>query len=218
MAVVEPDLSVERAFFAGGSRLVIGLDEVGRGALAGPVAVGAAVIAAKVSAVPKGLRDSKLIPEAKRSGVESDARAWAEACGVGLASAAEVDQDGIIAALGLAARRVLEELHRSGVPVTESVVLLDGTHDWLSPVLRAPLRVVTRAKADRDCGSVAAASVIAKVHRDSLMIRAHDEQPVYHWLSNKGYASAAHFAALAEHGASAMHRRTWLRTAPDIPA
>ena len=89
-------------------------------------------------------------------------------------------------------------------------LLLDGNHDWLSASIERRARVVTRIKADRDCASVAAASVIAKVHRDRFMRRAHDERPLYSWDENKGYSSRAHFAAIAEHGPSELHRTTWL--------
>ena len=92
-----------------------------------------------------------------------------------------------------------------------SVVLLDGSHDWLTPALGSPPPVRTRVKADRDCASVAAASVLAKVHRDRLMIAADAEHPGYAWASNKGYGSAAHYAGLSELGPSPLHRVTWLR-------
>jgi ribonuclease HII len=97
------------------------------------------------------------------------------------------------------------------------VVLLDGNHDYLNAALdaplnhSAPLRVVTRVKADRDCGSVAAASVIAKVHRDQLMILAHADEPHYGWAANKGYGSADHMVAIAERGPSELHRKSWLK-------
>jgi len=91
------------------------------------------------------------------------------------------------------------------------VILLDGSWDWLNPMLDAPRAVRTRIKADRDCASVSAASVIAKVHRDRIMIDADLELPGYGWPGNKGYASTGHFAALAELGPSRLHRRTWLR-------
>jgi len=89
-------------------------------------------------------------------------------------------------------------------------VLLDGTHDWLSPVLARPLRVELRAGADRDCVSVAAASVLAKVSRDRLMIFASEEYPAYDWQSNKGYGSARHRAAIDRVGLTVHHRRTWI--------
>jgi ribonuclease HII len=131
---------------------------------------------------------------------------------VGLASADEVDEFGIIAALGIAGKRALAELHWAGVGIQDSVILLDGAHDWLSPALVSPLRVQTRIKADRDCASVSAASVIAKVHRDRLMIDADGQHPGYGWVGNKGYGSTAHMAAIAELGPTPLHRHTWLKT------
>ncbi len=210
-----PDLTVEFGLLDDdrdvGARFVIGCDEVGRGALAGPVAVGLAVIDRSIGAIPDGLRDSKLISERRRPAIEAAAREWVLHAAVGLASADEIDAVGIIAALGLAGKRALVSLHEAGARVAESVVLLDGAHDWLTPALASPLAVRTRPKADRDCASVAAASVVAKVHRDALMVAAHDRLPVYEWAGNKGYGSAGHLAAIAEHGASDLHRRTWLR-------
>jgi ribonuclease HII len=186
------------------------MDEVGRGAIAGPVAVGACVVDAEIGAHPTGLRDSKLLSEKRRDSMAPLAQSWARFSAVGLASAAEVDELGIVAALGIAGKRALVSLHEAGAPIAESVVLLDGSHNWLSTALASPLPVHVRVKADRDCASVAAASVIAKVHRDALMIRADAVTPGYGWASNKGYGSAGHFAAISELGATDFHRRTWL--------
>lgn len=206
----DPTLEVEQALFAGGATCVIGCDEVGRGALAGPVAVGLAVINASVRPLPAGIRDSKLLSELRREALAPVALEWALHSAVGLASPAEVDELGIIACLGLAGRRALAQLHHQGVDIRGSVVLLDGNHDYLNRALATPVTVTTRIKADRDCGSVAAASVIAKVHRDRLMIQAHEESPHYEWASNKGYGSASHLAAIERHGASRHHRKSWL--------
>ncbi|MFC6355247.1 ribonuclease HII [Luethyella okanaganae] len=211
MPVVVPTLEVEQELFASGTRLVIGCDEVGRGALAGPVAVGMAVIDHTVARVPDGLRDSKLLSEPRREAMAPVAEAWALYSAVGMASASEVDELGITACLGLAGKRALTALHELGVEILASTVVLDGAHDWLNPALTTRLRVVTRVKADRDCGSVAAASVIAKVRRDRLMIEAHAAEPVYGWSGNKGYGSAAHLAAIDEHGPSGLHRLSWLK-------
>jgi ribonuclease HII len=218
MAVVEPTLEVEAALHAEGIRYVIGCDEVGRGAIAGPVAVGLCVVDVTIGPLPTGLRDSKLLAEKKRELLAPLAAAWALHSAVGLASAEEVDRIGIIAALGLAGKRALTTLHEAGAHVAESVVLLDGSHDWLTPALSSPLAVRTRVKADRDCGSVAAASVVAKVHRDRLMIAHHDDRPAYDWASNKGYGSAGHYAAINELGATELHRHTWLHAADSAEA
>ncbi len=205
-----PNCEVEAAFHESGVRFVIGCDEVGRGAIAGPVAVGLCVVDAGVGPFPLGLKDSKLLSEKRREALAPLAADWVLFSAVGLASAQEVDSVGIIAALGLAGKRALVMLYEAGADIPASVILLDGSHDWLTPALASPLRVTTRVKADRDCASVAAASVVAKVHRDRLMIEADAAQPGYGWSGNKGYGSAGHFAAIAELGATDFHRHTWL--------
>jgi ribonuclease HII len=212
MPVADPTLNIERHLYRKGAQFVIGCDEVGRGAIAGPVAVGLSVVGRGIGAQPAGLRDSKMLSEKRREQLSPLAIAWSLHSSVGLASAAEVDSIGIIAALGLAGRRALVQLHEAGVSIHESVVLLDGAHDWFTPALSKPPRVVTRVKADRDCASVAAASVIAKVHRDSLMIEADDVTPGYGWRGNKGYGSSEHMAAIQTLGPTDMHRHTWLKS------
>lgn len=212
----DPTLRHERALFRDGAPLVIGCDEVGRGAIAGPVAVGLAVFEPGVRRMPVGLRDSKLLSEQRREELHPTVMAWPRCSAVGLASNEEVDRIGIIAALALAATRALGVLHEGGVAVGTAVVLLDGSHDWLSPALAAGgaaerPRVTTRVKADRDCATVAAASVLAKVHRDRIMIDADGRYPGYDWASNKGYASAFHYEAIDRLGASELHRWSWLR-------
>ncbi|MET4703913.1 ribonuclease HII [Frigoribacterium sp. UYMn621] len=218
MVVASPTLDFESQLHGDGARFVIGCDEVGRGAIAGPVAVGLCVVDVSVGAMPEGLRDSKLLSEKRREVLAPLAASWALFSAVGLASAREVDEVGIIAALGLAGKRALVSLHEAGARVRDSVILLDGSHDWLTPALQSPLRLTTRVKADRDCASVAAASVVAKVHRDRLMIDAHGTTPGYGWASNKGYGSADHFAAIAELGATDFHRRSWLHAGESAPA
>lgn len=208
---VDPTLQYEAQLFADGARFVVGCDEVGRGALAGPVAVGMAVIDATVGAMPAGLRDSKLLSEKRREALAPLCTAWVLHSAVGLASAQEVDRLGITACLGLAGRRALTALYADGVDILAGTILLDGSQDWLNPALGTGLRVVTRVKGDRDCASVAAASVIAKVHRDHIMIAEGERAPHYGWAGNKGYGSAGHFAAIAEYGATELHRRSWLK-------
>ncbi|TFC52364.1 ribonuclease HII [Cryobacterium sp. TMT1-21] len=211
MAVMDPTLDVELALLAAGATCVIGCDEVGRGALAGPVGVGVAVVDASATPFPAGLRDSKMLSQPRRELLAPLAVAWALHSAVGLASAQEVDELGIIAALGLAGKRALSRLHAAGVDITGGVVLLDGNDDWLNKALVTPLNVVTRIRADQDCASVAAASVIAKVHRDALMIEADAVTPGYEWAGNKGYGSAAHMGAIALLGPTVLHRRSWLK-------
>ena len=210
MTVADPTLRLERSMHREGVQFVIGCDEVGRGAIAGPVAIGLSVVGQGVRAHPAGLRDSKMLSEKRREELAPLAQKWSLYSAVGLATAEEVDRLGIIACLGLAGRRALTELHELGVAIHQSVVLLDGAHDYLTPALTKPPRVHLRVKADRDCASVAAASVIAKVHRDRLMIDADDEIPGYGWKGNKGYGSTDHYAGLASLGPSVLHRHTWL--------
>ena len=210
MSVVPPTLTLERRLLREHT-LVIACDEVGRGALAGPVAVGAvAVDAARARRrVPEGLRDSKLVAERHRPAVAERAAAGVTTSAVGWSSAAEIDEVGIIRALGLAALRAIAELRGAGVVPEEAVVLLDGNHDYITPAGGAGLHVRPVVKADRDCASAAAASVLAKVARDDLMVGLHDDEPVYQWVRNKGYASAEHRAAIRSHGLSAHYRASW---------
>lgn len=207
----DPTLEVEAELFAEGAQLVIGMDEVGRGAIAGPVAVGAHAILTGTDVFPEGLRDSKLLSEKRRDALAPLVAAWG-AGAVGYASAEEIDAHGITAMLGEAARRALLELHRAGVSVDTAVILLDGNQDWLTPCLRKPLDVRTRVGADRACASVAAASVRAKVARDSLMREAHEAHPEYAWASNKGYGAKAHYEGIEVNGLTELHRHTWIKT------
>jgi len=210
MTVPLPRLTVERRLLKEHA-LVIACDEVGRGALAGPVAVGAAVMDAAGARrrVPVGLRDSKLVAEHHRHDVAGRARQWVSASAVGWADAAEIDRVGIMRALGLAALRAIADLRAAGVVPEDAIVILDGNHDYITPAGGAGLRVQPIIKADRDCASASAASVIAKVARDDLMAGLHDEAPVYQWARNKGYASLEHREAIRSHGLSAHHRASW---------
>lgn len=203
----------ERALWDAGARTVAGIDEVGRGALAGPVSVGVAVVA-PCETWPDGLTDSKLLSAARREALIAPLQAFGVARAVGHAAASEIDEVGIIAALRLAARRALD-----AIPVAVDAVLLDGTHDWLTPPPAdlfavesdswdaPPVTMVV--KGDRACASIAAASVLAKVERDALMAAAHADHPAYGWDGNKGYGAAVHLDALRALGPSPLHRVSW---------
>lgn len=210
---VSPSLRHERSLAREqGYTLIIGCDEVGRGALAGPVAVGLVAIDPFTSRrAPSGLRDSKLLSEPQREEIAPKAAKWAAHSAVGLASAQEIDSLGLMYCLGLAAKRALTELVQQGVNVDGAVLVLDGNYDYVSRVADVRVPVVTKIKADRSCTSVAAASVLAKVHRDQLMIGHDPSYPEYGWVSNKGYASPFHWDALERVGPSELHRHTWLR-------
>lgn len=218
----KPSLRVERALQRDGFVTLAGMDEVGRGALAGPVSVGVVVIDASTQSAPAGVRDSKLLTPAARVAMVPRLRRWAVSYAVGHASAGEIDEIGIMAALRLAGTRALAQLD-----VIPDLVLLDGNHDWLTDPTRVGLfsfegapsapPVRTLIKADMSCSSVAAASVLAKVERDAMMVAWHEDYPQYGWAGNKGYAAPDHLAALDAHGPCALHRRSWRRFATPEP-
>jgi len=205
----DPTLDLERELLAKGSGIVVGVDEVGRGAVAGPVVVGVAVIRVATD-FPAGLRDSKLIAASKREKLIQPLADWVDAIATGEATAAEIDEFGIIAALARAAERAFATLAIDGHDLSGASVILDGSHNWLKTSLLPPVDIMVRAKADRDCAVVAAASVWAKVYRDRLMVDSAGEDDTYGWASNKGYGSDGHFDAIRAHGATDFHRRTWL--------
>jgi ribonuclease HII len=212
----KPSLRVERLLQRQGHRLLAGMDEVGRGALAGPVSVGVVVIDESVRSAPVGVKDSKLLTEAARTRLVPRIQRWALEYAVGHASPDEIDEIGIMAALRLAGTRALGSLG-----VVPDLVILDGNHDWLTAPAEVGLfafaaetgpstpPVTTMIKADMKCSSVAAASVLAKVERDELMIRLGGEHPAYGWGFNKGYAAPEHIDALARLGPCELHRRSW---------
>ncbi len=212
-----PTMEVELGYLAGGARTVAGCDEVGRGALAGPVSVGFVVIEASTGPPPGALRDSKLLSALARERLVPEIEEWASDHAVGHASPAEIDRFGLTWALGLAGARAFAALRDA-----PEVVVLDGNHDFLGAARstgRRPRRsstptVACRVRADLDCASVAAASVLAKVTRDRMMRALSRRYPGYGWAANKGYASTEHRIAIAELGASRQHRRTW-RLLPD---
>jgi ribonuclease HII len=189
--------------FAGGARIVAGIDEVGRGAIAGPVTVGAVAVDASRTTFPEGLADSKLLTPRRREAMDPLVRSWALAHATGSATAAEIDRIGIVSALGLAASRALHAL--GAVP---DVLIVDGNTPFLVEEPGGP-RIIMRVKADQDCACVAAASVIAKVERDAVMTALHASHPHYGWDGNKGYGAAVHTAAIRTHGVTEHHRTSW---------
>lgn len=222
MSVQPPDVLHEAAWCADGAPFVAGMDEVGRGALAGVVTVGVTVLDPAALAVPfpDGLTDSKLLSASARARLEPLVKSWVTAWGVGHATPAEIDEVGIISALRRAGERALAVAEASCGPVR--AVVLDGKHDWLtrppddlfascdaqgaSPAWR---EVRTVVKGDLRCASVAAASVLAKCARDRLMAQAHAQFPVFGWDRNKGYGAHVHLEALREVGPTDLHRRSW---------
>jgi len=213
---VAVSLATEAALWAAGVRLLAGMDEVGRGALAGPVSVGVVAVA-PCDGWPHGLADSKELTSERREAIALELAGFGVARAVGSATSDEVDAVGIVGALRLAGLRALRSLSRQGVEPDR--VLLDGHHDWLTPpaatlwegagsVERVP-PVTTIVKGDGRCASIAAASVLAKVARDAEMVAAHGAHPAYGWRDNKGYGSAEHLEALARLGPTPLHRVSW---------
>ncbi|MBB5122186.1 ribonuclease HII [Streptomyces eurocidicus] len=194
-----PTHSVERSLRATtGAKIVAGVDEVGRGAWAGPVTVCAAVTGLRRP--PEGLTDSKLLTPKRRTALADVLESWVTAHALGHSSPQEIDELGMTAALRLAATRALEAL-----PVRPDAVILDGKHDYLGD----PWKVRTVIKGDQSCVVVAAASVIAKVRRDAMMAELGAEYAEFGFCDNAGYPSPVHRTALEALGPTPHHRLSW---------
>lgn len=211
-----PNLALERQLLGEGHCFIAAVDEVGRGALGGPVTVGVVVVDANIRRGVPGVRDSKLLSYEARTKLVPRIKRWAVAHAVAHATAAEIDQVGILRALRLAGERALASL--AGSSAAPDCILLDGNYDWLTrpePSLFAPMmldtlpRVELRIKADLTCASVAAASVLAKVERDQLMENLATTHPGYGWEHNRGYATELHRSALEDLGPCPQHRQSW---------
>lgn len=222
------DLSCERGLLAEGFDFVIGVDEVGRGALAGPVSVGVALFDLHTitgAEVPAGIHDSKQLTAVLRQEATDRVRSWAHAAVVGSTTPSELDDLGMTMALNLAGRRAMIDMLAglsSPLIPERTMVLLDGKHDWLSAPLTLdclgifgacadleipPVRTVI--KGDGSIPSIAAASIVAKVARDEEMITLAEAHPHYGWESNVGYGTAKHRQGIAEVGPSIHHRRSF---------
>jgi ribonuclease HII len=193
-----PDFALESAFWQQGLEHVAGVDEAGRGCLAGPV-VAAAVILPREVHLP-GLDDSKLLSPYARDELFPAIREQALAVGLGHCVPDEIDQLNILWAAMEAMRRAVAEL-----ALAPAHLLVDGDR----AIPNCPCAQVSVIGGDGRSLSIAAASVIAKVTRDRLMARLDAEFPQYGFLSHKGYATAGHYAALATHGPSPHHRRSF---------
>lgn len=177
--------------------LIAGVDEAGRGPLAGPV-VAAAVILDDLQPI-KGLADSKALTEKRREALFDEIRAKALACCIAQASVEEIDQLNILHATMLAMRRAVE-----GLRLKPAKVLVDGNR---IPVLRIPAEAIV--KGDAKVQAISAASILAKVTRDRLCLEMHARWPQYGFAVHKGYPTAAHQQALRQHGPCAEHRRSF---------
>ena len=214
-----PTLDFENTLFSRGAKLIAGMDEVGRGCLAGPVSVGVAVISIENINPPENLADSKLLTHEQREELLPLVKTWVKDFAVGHASNDEIDEIGLTRALRRAGRRALVQL------VTKpDHLILDGKHNWLMPEketqnmfekefddgpLSVDLKIITQVKADLTCASVAAASIVAKTTRDQMMSELSKEFPNYFWAENKGYAAPEHLEAIQSFGATKYHRVSW---------
>lgn len=192
-----PSLDIERDTQAGGVLHIAGVDEVGRGPLAGPVTAAAVIL--DFDRVPDGIRDSKLLSRPRREKIYAAILETAEVS-VAHASVAEIDDINILQATLLAMTRALESLK-----TTPDLALVDGQR--LPKSLPCPGRSII--KGDAICMSIAAASIVAKVTRDRLMWDLAQHYPGYGWETNAGYGSKSHMAALKKLGASPHHRRSF---------
>jgi ribonuclease HII len=191
-----PGLSVERQLWSADVTVVVGVDEVGRGAWAGPLSVGAAVVP-RDRRVYK-IRDSKMLTEDEREAMFERISGWVEAWSVGHASHTECDELGMSDAQRLAAKRAL-----GGLGLSPDHVLVDGNWDFVGGAQRI-------VRGDRTSLSIAAASILAKVTRDRMMRGVAPEYPGYNFEGNKGYPCPTHKAHLQAMGPSAIHRRSWV--------
>lgn len=192
-----PGLRHERSLWDAGASVVVGMDEVGKGAWAGPLTVGAAVVP-KDKRIYK-VRDSKLLTEAERESMFDRIAGWCDAWSIGMASHTECDELGMSAAQRLAASRALEALG-----VTADRLLLDGKWDFVGD---GRSRMIVRG--ERESLSIAAASILAKVTRDRIMRLEAEQYPWFCLDENKGYPCPRHRSALQLLGPSTIHRKSW---------
>lgn len=190
---------IEDSLYSQQVQVICGVDEAGRGPLAGPVCA-AAVILPRELQIP-GLTDSKKLTDKKRRELFPVIQEQAVAYGIGLASEQEIDEINILQATFLAMRRALDQLS-----VRPDLALIDGNRET-----DFGLPVKTVVKGDSLSANIAAASILAKVTRDNIMIQLSEQYPEYGFEIHKGYGTKAHYAALTEHGASPVHRRSFLK-------
>jgi ribonuclease HII len=195
MAHITPDFSFEIAALAKGARLVVGVDEVGRGPLAGPVT--ACAVRLDPASIPQGLRDSKLLSATRREALFAEIMAQAQVS-IAHASVEEIDTLNILRASHLAMERAVAALGADHA-------LIDG--NLIPRGLGCAATAIV--KGDAKCLSIAAASIVAKVTRDRIMVDLAQQHPGYGWEVNAGYPTKAHLAALQNLGVTAWHRRSF---------
>lgn len=196
-----PDLKIEERFWQAGFQHLAGIDEAGRGALAGPVAAAAVILPqrANLARILAGVRDSKQMTQLQREGFEPLIKEISLSWGVGFASPAEIDEIGILPATRLAAKRATDSL--SLIPdylITDYLKL---------PDIDLPQQGFT--KGDMRSLTISAASVLAKTARDAKMRELDEKYPIYGFAQNKGYGTCQHREAIQKEGKSAVHRQSF---------
>lgn len=198
--MIAPDLwTFEKERIAAGFSPLCGVDEAGRGPLAGPVCA-AAVILPQGLELP-GLNDSKKLTEKQRGALFDVIKEQAVSFGIAFATVEEIEEYNILGATFLAMRRAVEQLN-----IVPALALVDGNRD---PGLGIPTETVV--KGDGKCADIAAASILAKVTRDRYMLELAKQYPEYGFEKHKGYGTKAHYAALREFGPSPIHRPSFLK-------
>jgi len=197
MPPAAPDFSFETAALCRGATCVVGVDEVGRGPLAGPVT--AAAVRLDPDDIPCGLNDSKKLTPSRRSALSAEIHARAQVS-IAHATVAEIEQFNILRASHLAMRRAL-----AGLDIAPEFALIDGP--MIPRGLRIPAMAVIRG--DARCVSISAASIVAKTCRDRIMVGLAQQHPGYGWETNAGYPTKSHLQALRDLGVSPHHRRTF---------
>ncbi|MDH5533176.1 MAG: ribonuclease HII [Candidatus Pacebacteria bacterium] len=196
------DFSYEQPYWNKQKNLIVGIDEVGRGPLAGPVVVGAVIISPKMTIIP-GVRDSKKVPKSKHSEISKLIKENCVSWAIGVGSVEQINSFGIVGAIRFAIHQALEEIK------VFDQVLMDG-----SP-FKEPLNISEEidfiTKGDSKVYSIAAASIIAKDHRDNLMREIGLEFPQFGWENNSGYGTKVHTEAILEHGVNKHHRDLFVR-------
>lgn len=190
---------IEDSFYADGVNVICGVDEAGRGPLAGPVCAAAVILPPHLE-IP-GLTDSKKLTDKKRRELYPIIKEQAIAYGIGMASEQEIDEINILQATFLAMQRALDQLN-----IKPDLALIDGNREKDFDV---PVKTVV--KGDSLSMNIAAASILAKVTRDDMMVKLAEEYPQYGFEIHKGYGTKAHYAALTNHGPSPIHRMTFLK-------
>ena len=190
---------IENSFYSDGVQMICGVDEAGRGPLAGPVCAAAVILPPDID-IP-GLNDSKKLSEKKRRELFPIIQEKAVAYGIAIADHTEIDEINILQATFLAMRRALEQLS-----IQPELALIDGNRETEFGI---PVRTVVHG--DSLSASIAAASILAKVTRDDMMMQMAQMYPQYGFEIHKGYGTKAHYAALTEHGPCPVHRMSFLK-------